>query len=143
IPISGVTILHVPPPGVSLSHAGRLFYVASPTHVYKMGTVDYESQINQLVEVGQLDEAISLLEQLESVLVDGKEERIREIKMLKAETLFRKRRFRESMGIFAEVSAPPERAIRLYPESIAGELAAVEEEHTASQNGDVEHVEES
>ncbi|RPA87138.1 hypothetical protein BJ508DRAFT_321031 [Ascobolus immersus RN42] len=142
IPIPGVTILHVPPPGVSLSHAGRLFYVASPTHVYKMGTVDYETQINQLVEAGQLDEAISLLEQLESVLLDSKEERIREIKMLKAEALFKKRKFRDSMGLFAEVSAPPERAIRLFPESIAGELAAVDEEHT-SQNGDSEPAEDS
>lgn len=142
IPIPGVTILHVPPPGVSLSHAGRLFYVASPTHVYKMGTVDYETQVNQLVDAGQLDEAISLLEQLESVLLDSKEERIREIRMLKAETLFRKRKFKDSMELFDSLSAPPERVIRLYPKSIAGDLAVLDEEQAHSVHGETEELKE-
>ncbi|KAF8420137.1 hypothetical protein EV426DRAFT_576638 [Tirmania nivea] len=138
IQLPGVTALHVPPPNVALVHAGKLFYVCSPTQVWRMGSVDYEAQVQELIKNGHLDEAISILEQLESVLVDGKEEKIREVQMLKAQSLFDKRQYRESMELFANVEAPPERVIRLFPKIIAGELSIVgEDKHKESDEGSI------
>lgn len=92
-----------------------------------MNTADYETQIKQLVDGEYLDEAISLLEILENVLLkDRKEEKLREVQMLKAERLFEKRKYRDSMDLFTKVSAPPERAIRLFPRVIAGDLSVSE-----------------
>lgn len=92
-----------------------------------MNTADYETQIKQLVDGEHLDEAISLLEILENVLLkDRKEEKLREVQMLKAERLFEKRKYRDSMDLFTKVSAPPERAIRLFPRVIAGDLSVSE-----------------
>ncbi|RPB22114.1 hypothetical protein L211DRAFT_850881 [Terfezia boudieri ATCC MYA-4762] len=48
----------------------------------------YEAQVQGLIKNVQ---AVSVLEQLESVLVDGKEEKIREVQMLKARSLSDKR----------------------------------------------------
>ncbi|RPB17629.1 hypothetical protein P167DRAFT_569368 [Morchella conica CCBAS932] len=127
IHLPNVSTLNVPPPNVSLVHAGKLFYVASPTQVWRMSTADYETQIKELVDGEHLDEAISLLEILENVLLkDRKEEKLREVQMLKAERLFDKKKYRESMDLFIKVSAPPERAIRLFPRVIAGDLSIVE-----------------
>ncbi|KAF8252217.1 hypothetical protein K440DRAFT_536518 [Wilcoxina mikolae CBS 423.85] len=124
ISLPTVTTLHVPPPNVALVHAGKLFYVASPTQVWRMGATDYETQINNLVEAEQLDEAIRLIETLESVLLkESKEEKLREVQMLKAQKLFERRKYEESMALFAAVSAPPERVVKLFPRVIAGDIS--------------------
>ncbi|KAI9848967.1 MAG: Vacuolar morphogenesis protein 6 [Sclerophora amabilis] len=119
--------LHVPPPNTSLAHAGKGFLVASDRCVWRMEATEYELQIDQLVEKGRLDEAISLLGMLEDALFDGKESRIREIKMQKAESLFRARKYRDALDLFTAVSAPPQRVIRLFPNSIACGYGATEE----------------
>ncbi|KAL7276159.1 Vacuolar morphogenesis protein 6 [Rhizina undulata] len=127
--LPSVSILHVPPPNIALVHAGKLFYVAAYNQVWRMCATDYEAQIKELIDADRLDEAISLLEILESVLLkESKEEKLREVQMLKAERLFDKRKYRESLDLFMQVSAPPERVIRLFPKSIAGDLSIVEEE---------------
>lgn len=120
ISLPHATQLHVPQPNVSLAHAGKGFLVISERCIWRMKALDYDSQINALVEGDKLDEAISLIEMLEDALVKDKKGRLREIKMLKAQTLFDQRRFRESLELFADVQAPPERVIRLYPPLIAG-----------------------
>ena len=114
------TQLHVPQPNVSLAHAGKGFLVTSERCIWRMQAVDYDSQIDTLVERGRLDEAISLLGLLEDPLLEDKPGRMREIKMQKAQLLFDDRRFRDSIDLFAEVYAPPERVIGLYPPFIAG-----------------------
>ncbi|KAI5791610.1 hypothetical protein DFH27DRAFT_602857 [Peziza echinospora] len=128
IQLAGVSTIHVPSPNAALLHAGKLFYVCSPTQVWRVGAVDYEDQIKQLIDMEKLDEAISVLEQLESVLLESKEERIKEVQMLKAQSLFEKRKYRESMELFANVEAPPERVIRLFPKIIAGNLSIIGED---------------
>ena len=138
VQLPNVSTLHVPPPNVALVHAGKLFYVCSPTQVWRMGSVEYEEQVKELIKKGHLDEAISVLEQLESALLESKEEKIREVKMLKAESLFDKRRYRECMELFANVEAPPERVIRLFPKIIAGNLSIVgEDREQQGQSGSV------
>lgn len=112
--------LHVPQPNVSLAHAGKGFLVISERIIWRMRALDYDSQIDALVAREKLDEAISLLGMLEDALLKDKEGRLREIKMVKAQKLFDQKRFRESLELFTDVSAPPERVIRLYPPLISG-----------------------
>ena len=116
--------LHIPQPNISLAHAGKGFLVLGERCIWRMGALDYDSQINALVDRARLDEAISLLCMLEDALLKDKEGRLREIKMLKAQTLFDLRRYRESLELFTEVSAPPQRVIRLFPPIIAGHTSS-------------------
>ncbi|KAK6500902.1 Vacuolar morphogenesis protein 6, variant 2 [Arthrobotrys conoides] len=123
IALPGATLLHTPQHNHALSHAGKQFYLASPTQIWKMVLVDYGTQIKELTAKGEYDEAISILEQIEQALFVEKEERIKEIQMLKAEKLFSMGKFRDSMDLFAKVAAPPARVIRLYPPAVAGEIS--------------------
>ena len=101
-----------------------------------MESTDYETQIDNLVEAEQLDEAIQLIETLESVLLkENKEEKLREVQMLKAEKLFRRKRYEESMALFGACSASPERVIKLFPPAIAGELSIWPEEEEEEGGG--------
>ncbi|KAI9791854.1 MAG: Vacuolar morphogenesis protein 6 [Peltula sp. TS41687] len=122
ISLPNASRLHMPQANVSLAHSGK-FLVASARCIWRMTAENYESQIDQLLEKGQLDEAISVLDMLEDALLDDREARLREVKMQKAELLFRNRRYRVSLDLFTEVAAPPERVIRLYPSVVAGPLA--------------------
>lgn len=125
ISLPGASQLHFPPPTVSLAHAGKGFHISSERCVWKMGATDYDAQIDELVESSRFDEAISVLDMLEDALLKNKTETLREVKMLKAEALFKRRRFRQSMDLFNEdtVHAPPERVLKLYPPQISGELS--------------------
>ncbi|KAK3372778.1 hypothetical protein B0T24DRAFT_678277 [Lasiosphaeria ovina] len=130
ISLPGAAALHFPPPTVSLAHAGKYFHVLSERVVWKMDATNYDSQIEELIKSGKYDEAISILSMLEDALVKDKTETMREVKMLKAELLFRQKKYRESMDLFNEdeVHAPPERVLKLFPKIIAGDLSGVEEE---------------
>jgi hypothetical protein len=130
ISLPGAAALHFPPPTVSLVHAGKGFHVVSDRVVWKMDATDYDSQVEELVKIGRLDEAISVLNMLEDALLKNKTETLREVKMQKAELLFRQKKYLESMDLFNEddVNAPPERVLKLFPKIIAGDLSGVEEE---------------
>ena len=118
--------LHVPQPNVSLAHAGKGFLVASDRCIWRMEALNYDSQIDAIVEKGKLDEAISLLDMLEDALLKDKTGRMRGIKVQKAHVLFDTRRYREAMDLFTEVTAPPDQVIRLYPKIVAGELSSLD-----------------
>ncbi|KAK7183850.1 hypothetical protein DPSP01_004472 [Paraphaeosphaeria sporulosa] len=126
IALPNANFLHVPQPNISLAHAGKGFLVGSDRCIWRMGAQSYESQIDELVANGRFDEALSLLNMLEDTLLLDKEDRTREIMMLKAGALFELRKFREAMDLFTDAKAPPERVIALYPKSIAGNYSSVE-----------------
>ncbi|KAI0910915.1 SPX domain-containing protein [Ustulina deusta] len=141
IELVGAAQLHFPPPTVSLAHAGKGFHISSDRVVWKMDATDYDTQVQELIEKSQYDEAVSVLSMLEDALLKDKVGTTREVKMLKAETLFKQRKFRQSLDLFNEddVHAPPERVLRLYPRVIAGELsveaeAEDEDEETAEDD---------
>lgn len=123
ISLPNVTFLHVPQPNISLAHAGKGFLVASDRCIWRMGAQSYETQIDELVAGGRYDEALSLLNMLEDTLLLDKEDRVREIMILKAHALFDMKKYREAMDLFTDAKAPPERVISLYPRAIAGNLA--------------------
>ncbi|KAL8965403.1 MAG: hypothetical protein Q9183_003871, partial [Haloplaca sp. 2 TL-2023] len=131
--------IYISQPNISLAHAGKGFLVISERCIWRMGALQYDSQIDALVDHGRLDEAISLLGMLEDALLKDKEGRLREIKMLKAQWLFDLRRYRESLDLFTEVSAPPDRVIRLFPPIIAGHTSSQSNLHSHTEkNGDME-----
>ncbi|EAQ86736.1 hypothetical protein CHGG_07989 [Chaetomium globosum CBS 148.51] len=136
ISLPGAASLHFPPPTVSLAHAGKGFHVLSERVVWRMDATDYDSQIDELVKNGRLDEAISILGMLEDALLKNKTATLREVKMQKAELLFRQKKYRDSMDLFNEdeVDAPPERVLRLFPKIIAGELGVEEEKQDDSEH---------
>ena len=72
----------------------------------------------------KFDEAISLLNLLEDTLIDDKADKIREMMILKGMMLFAERKYRPALDLFTDAEAPPERVIKLYPESIAGHLSS-------------------
>ncbi|CAF9911440.1 MAG: Vacuolar morphoproteinsis protein 6 [Alectoria fallacina] len=121
--------LHVPQPNVSLAHAGKGFLVLSDRCIWRMKALEYDAQIDTLVERGRLDEALSLLGMLEDALLKDKRGSVRDIKIIKAQQLFDQRRYRDSIDLFTEVSAPPERVIRMYPPFIAGEASPLSPLH--------------
>jgi hypothetical protein len=139
ISLPGASMLHFPPPTVSLAHAGKGFHVASDRVIWRMQATNYDTQVDELVEKGKYDEAISVLNMLEDALLRNKEERLREIKMQKAQLLFDQRRYRDALDLFTEVLAPPERVIKLYPPIIAGDLSIVGEK-TDSQDSEGEET---
>ena len=132
IELPGALRLQVPNPNISLAHQGKGFLVASERMVWRMEGLKYDAQIDALVDTEQYDEAISLLGMIEDTLIQDHEGRLRETRMLKAQRLFDQKKFRESLDLFSEVSAPPERVIRLYPSMFAGDLAPPEEAMKAS-----------
>lgn len=109
-----------------------------------MDATDYDTQVQELIEKAQYDEAISVLGMLEDALLKDKIGTMREVKMLKAETLFKQRKFRQSLDLFNEddVHAPPERVLRLYPRVIAGELSVEACQEGTADNDEEEEVEE-
>ena len=123
IELPSASLLQVPNPSISLAHQGKGFLVASDRVIWRMKGLQYDAQIDALVDAGQLDEAISLLDMIEETLIQDKAGRLREIKMQKAQKLFDESKYRDALDLFGEVSAPPERVIRLYPELISGSAA--------------------
>ncbi|KAL1961927.1 hypothetical protein VTN77DRAFT_756 [Rasamsonia byssochlamydoides] len=128
ISLPSANLLHIPHPNISLAHAGKGFLVASDRVIWRMEALSYDSQIDALVENGHLDEAISLITMLEDALLKDKAGRLREVRLQKAQKLFNARKYRDALDLFAEVSAPPEVVISLYPKIIAGDLSSFAEE---------------
>lgn len=121
IELPGANKLQVPNPNISLAHQGKGFLVASDRTIWRMTGLNYDEQIDTLLESQNYDEALSLLEMIEETLIRDKPGRLRQIKMMKAQKLFDEKKFRDALDLFAEVSAPPERVIKLYPSVITGD----------------------
>ncbi|KAI1078598.1 AvaB protein [Whalleya microplaca] len=138
--LPGAAQLHCPPPSSSLAHAGKGFHVSSDRIVWKMEATDYDTQVQVLIDNAKYDEAISILGMLEDALLKDKASTMREAKMLKAEVLFKQKKFGKSLELFneEEVHAPPERVLKLYPRMIAGELSAETTREETSEEEDQE-----
>jgi len=128
IPLANATLLHVPQPNISLAHAGKDFLVGSERCIWRMSALGYDKQIEDLVAQNHYDEAISLISLLEDTLLLGKEDRLRSIKAMKAQVLFDRRKYRESLELFSDAEAPPFKVIRMYPKSIAGDISIIQDE---------------
>ncbi|KAK9323087.1 hypothetical protein V1517DRAFT_321451 [Lipomyces orientalis] len=110
-------------PTLAHLHDGRYPFVASSRQIWQLSIKSFEEQVRILVDQNQLDEAISLAEGLDDVFITDRTEMLRKLKMMKAEELYMRMKFQQSMMMFSEVSAPPERVLALYPAVIAGDAA--------------------
>lgn len=137
IALPNASFLHVPQPNISLAHQGKGFLVASDRCIWRMAGQSYETQLDHLTAAARYDEALSLLAMLEDTLLQDKDGRVREIKMLKAEALFHDNKWADAMDLFIDAKAPPERVIALYPRAVAGDLS-----HEESVKGDSSVVDE-
>ena len=113
-----------PEEGVKWAFSAQDFLALSERAVWRMKPLDYGSQLDDLVKLGHLDEAISLLAGFDSRRLTNKDARMKEIKMIKAQSLFDHHKFRDAIDLFTEIAAPPEGVIALFPPFISGDLSA-------------------
>lgn len=110
--------------GVKSLNNGKLFYAANGFEIIRLFSEDYASQIQTLATHGRLKEAISILNQIEPVLIKDKENMLRDLLMLQATEMFKDHEFEESLQLFSDISAPPSVVIALFPEEISGTLSS-------------------
>ncbi|KAG5289071.1 vacuolar morphogenesis protein AvaB [Histoplasma ohiense] len=138
ISLPSASMLHIPQPTISLAHAGKGFLVGSERIIWRMAALDYDSQIDSLIEQAHLDEAISLISMLEDALLKDKAGRLRDAKLQKAQILFDKRKYRDSLDLFTDACASPEMVIRKYPKVIAGPLSTFDEEKVEEEESEAD-----
>lgn len=80
-------------------------------------------QIDELVDAEEFQEALALLNSIDDVLLEDKEERRVYIEALYAVSLFAVGKFDEAIEHFIELETNPARVIALYPMEISGSLA--------------------
>ncbi|CAG8564725.1 9381_t:CDS:10, partial [Ambispora gerdemannii] len=109
-------------PQARLINGGKYLYIANNSTVWRFIPYNFEKQIDQLVEQSEYEEAISLTEQIEPILLDDKVDlKLKKIRNLYAHHLFRQQKFDEAITIFQELETDPAEVIALYPPSISGE----------------------
>lgn len=100
---------------VQLLNDGKSLLVATTHKVVRLNAVPYASQVDQLLHTEQLDEALSLLDILDSVLLDDKSGLIRRTKELMARKAFKKEDFDGSMDLFGESWTVPSIVVEMMP----------------------------
>ncbi|EXX74415.1 Vam6p [Rhizophagus irregularis DAOM 197198w] len=108
-------------PQARLINQGKYLYVASISNVWRFIPLNFEKQIDQLVEQNEFDEALSLAK-IEPTLLKDKDAKIRETRRLYAHYLFHQNKFDDAITIFQELDVDPKEVIALYPPSISGAL---------------------
>jgi hypothetical protein len=104
-----------------LLNQGKLLYIASGTQIWRLTPYSLAAQVDQLVEMCEYKEAVSLLDQMEPILLENKADKVKKIKMMYANDLFKRGQYDTAVTMFQELEADPETVITLYPEEIAGE----------------------
>lgn len=114
------------PDVLHISHNRKICYIATGSRVVRLFCTDYISVIDNIIEMGFLDEGISLMSKIDQVLLETgneseggeegkslKERKLRELIILKATSLYENGDIEDSMSLFSEVSAPPELVLGL------------------------------
>ncbi|KAI7903046.1 CNH domain-containing protein [Cokeromyces recurvatus] len=117
---------------------GKLVYVASTSQIYRLTPYSFSSQIDQLVEKKEYKEAASLLDQIDAVLIENKEKKLKTIRTAYAHDLFTYGEYDKAINLFQELDTPAAEVISLYPEVISGHLAKEETYHHGSEGEEEE-----
>ncbi|ODQ63713.1 hypothetical protein NADFUDRAFT_84320, partial [Nadsonia fulvescens var. elongata DSM 6958] len=104
--------IHISGPKV-IYNSNRLVYIADALTVYKLVPENYGTVIDSIAEKGYLEEAINLLGVIPNVWISDKDERLRNLNILKAKDLFQKGNYEDSMFLFIDISANPDDVIPL------------------------------
>lgn len=108
-------------PNAKILNQGKLLYIASGTQIWRLTPYSLAAQVDQLVEMGEFKEAVSLLDQIEPILLENKADKVKRIKMLYAHDMFNHGQYDQALTLYQELEADPDVVISLYPEEIAGE----------------------
>ncbi|CAN6625119.1 hypothetical protein TRVA0_010S01134 [Trichomonascus vanleenenianus] len=109
--------------GVRFINNGKLLYAASSTEIVRYLVSDYVDQVRELAGENKIGEAISLLNQIEPVLISDKESMLRDLLKMNATKMFNEEhKYAEALLVFSDISAPPQDVIDLFPEEISGYL---------------------
>ncbi|KAI8603875.1 vacuolar sorting protein 39 domain 2-domain-containing protein [Dissophora ornata] len=114
-----------------LTH-GKLLYIAGADEVWRLIPNSFPQQIDELVQKEEYQEAISLINQIEPVLLDETVDTLGRIKSLYAHHLFRTHHYEEALALFLELNVPALDVIALYPAVISGHLPPRENEVVSS-----------
>ncbi|CAO3677740.1 unnamed protein product [Rhizopus microsporus] len=129
-------VQHIDLANTRFLNQGKLVYVASTSQIYRLTPYSFSSQVDQLVEKQEYKEAVSLLDQIDAVLVQDKEAKLTSIRTAYAHDLFRHGEYDKALELFQELDTSPEEVISLYPDMIAGHLAKKEEDENSNHDGD-------
>ncbi|KAG0044852.1 Vam6/Vps39-like protein [Gryganskiella cystojenkinii] len=129
-------------PHARLLTQGKLLYIASTNEVWRLIPESFPQQVEELVQKEQYEEAISLITQIEAVLLDESVDTLGRIKTLYAHHLFRNHQYEEALTLFLELNVSAEDIIALYPAVISGHLQQPKDEEMVSSpktvNPDIE-----
>lgn len=128
-------VQHIELPSTRFLNQGKLVYVASTSQIYRLTPYSFSSQIDQLVDRQEYKEAVSLLDQIDAVLVQDKEKKLISIRTAYAHDMFQYGEYDKALDLFQELDTPPAEVISLYPEVISGRLAKWTEEEEEDLDG--------
>ncbi|KAJ2960262.1 hypothetical protein NQZ79_g4423 [Umbelopsis isabellina] len=128
-------------PNAKILNQGKLLYIASGTQIWRLTPYSLAAQVDQLVEMGEFKEAVSLLDQIEPILLENKADKVKRIKMMYAHDMFNHGQYDQALTLYQELEADPEVVISLYPEEIAGEGGRSEK--SVDEDKDVELADET
>ncbi|KAG0198890.1 Vam6/Vps39-like protein [Mortierella sp. GBA30] len=109
-------------PHARLLTQGKLLYIASTNEVWRLIPYSFSQQIDELVEKEEYQEAISLINQIDPVLLDETVDTLGRIKSLYAHHLFRTHHYEEALSLFLELDVPAAEVLALYPAVISSHL---------------------
>ncbi|KAI8335046.1 vacuolar sorting protein 39 domain 2-domain-containing protein [Chlamydoabsidia padenii] len=127
-------VQHIEVSNAKYLNQGKLVYVATNSQIWRLTPFSFSSQLDQLVQKHAYEEAVSLLEQIDTVLVEDKEEKLDMIRSAHARDLFLHGEYDTALGLFQELDTPAAKVIELYPSVISGKLAKIQEHHHHSDD---------
>lgn len=117
-----------PPVYVVVTPTDRTTLEREGSTVWQLEMHGWGQQINELVEQGEFEEALGLLDSVDNVILEDKDERRAHVQSLFALALFADERFDEAIEMFMELDTNPAKVIALYPAAVAGELSRSRDE---------------
>ncbi|SPO24439.1 related to Vam6/Vps39-like protein involved in vacuolar morphogenesis [Ustilago trichophora] len=117
-----------PPVFVVVTPTDRTALEKEGSTIWQLEMQGWGRQIDELVEKGEFEEALGLLDSVDNVILEDKDERRAHVQGLFAVSLFADERFDEAIEMFMELDTNPAKVIALYPSNVAGELSRSREE---------------
>ncbi|SJX63147.1 related to Vam6/Vps39-like protein involved in vacuolar morphogenesis [Sporisorium reilianum f. sp. reilianum] len=117
-----------PPVYVVVTPSDRATLDREGSTIWQLEMQGWGRQIDELVEKGEFEEALGLLDSVDNVILEDKDERRAHVQGLFAVSLFADERFDEAIEMFMELDTNPAKVIALYPSNVAGELSRSKDE---------------
>lgn len=133
----GTLLQHFDVANVQILNDGKSLFLATANKVYRLDAVPYAEQIESLIEADQLEQAQSVLEVLDAVLLDSKEGLLRRVKGLKARALIAEGEFDRGMELFGDSWATPSTVVDCLPEEPHSASAGKSGDESSSDEADV------